>query len=72
MNYQKIYNNIIQNRLLNPITNEYTECHHILPKSLGGANRLENYQLSCENMNSKKGNILSEEDKKYGIKINKQ
>lgn len=36
MNYQRIYDNIIQNRLLNPIINEYTECHHILPKSLGG------------------------------------
>lgn len=50
----------------------YYNIDHILPKSLGGANRLENYQLSCENMNSKKGDILSEEDKKYGIKINKQ
>lgn len=42
MNYQKIYNNIIQNRLLNPITNEYTECHHILPKSLGGSDDKNN------------------------------
>ena len=42
MNYQKIYNNIIQNRLLNPITNEYTEYHHILPKSLGGSDDKNN------------------------------
>lgn len=37
MNYEKIYHNIINNRLNNPIINEYTECHHILPKSLGGS-----------------------------------
>lgn len=36
MNYARIYNNIITNRLNNPITDEYTECHHILPKSIGG------------------------------------
>ena len=36
MNYERIYNNIITNRLSHPITDEYTECHHILPHSLGG------------------------------------
>lgn len=36
MNYERIYHNIINNRLENPVLNEYTECHHILPKSLGG------------------------------------
>lgn len=42
MNYQKIYDNIIHNRLLNSITDGYTECHHILPKSLGGSNDKSN------------------------------
>ena len=37
MNYERIYNNIITNRLSHPITDEYTECHHILPHSLGGS-----------------------------------
>jgi hypothetical protein len=41
MNYQKIYNNIIANRLSNPI-NGYTEQHHILPRSLGGNDNLNN------------------------------
>lgn len=50
----------------------YYNIDHILPKSLGGANRLENYQLSCEDLNIKKGNRLSEEDKKYGVKSSKQ
>ena len=35
MNYQKIYNKIIENRLANPLRNdEYGEKHHILPRSL--------------------------------------
>lgn len=42
MNYEKIYHNIINNRLNNPIINEYTECHHILPKSLGGSDDKSN------------------------------
>lgn len=36
MNYEKIYHLIINNRIQNPVIDEYTECHHILPKSLGG------------------------------------
>jgi hypothetical protein len=35
MNYEKIYNNIIEYRKVN-IPNGYTEFHHIIPKSLGG------------------------------------
>lgn len=37
MNYQNIYNKIIQNRRKTPLSiNEYGEHHHIIPKSLGG------------------------------------
>lgn len=46
MDYQKVYDNIIQNRLLNPITKnkeEYTEVHHIVPKCLGGSNDKSNF-----------------------------
>lgn len=42
MNYERIYHNIINNRLNNPVLNEYTECHHILPKSLGGTDDKSN------------------------------
>ena len=42
MNYEKIYHNIINNRLENPVLNEYTECHHILPRSLGGSDDKSN------------------------------
>jgi len=43
MNYQKIYNQIVKNRLKNPISeNEYGESHHIVPKSLGGSNDVKN------------------------------
>ena len=35
MNYQKLYNTIVDNRLLNKY-NGYTEKHHIIPRSLGG------------------------------------
>lgn len=42
MNYEKIYHNIINNRLNNPVLNEYTECHHILPKSVGGTDDKSN------------------------------
>ena len=45
MNYERIYHNIINNRLENPVLNEYTECHHILPKSLGGSNDKSNLGL---------------------------
>lgn len=35
MNYQKIYNHLIEKRLRKPATG-YTERHHILPRALGG------------------------------------
>lgn len=41
MNYAKIYNQIIENRLTNP-HNGYTEKHHIVPVSLGGSNSKDN------------------------------
>lgn len=40
--YKKWYNNIITNRLKNPILSEYTESHHIVPKSLGGNDEIDN------------------------------
>lgn len=42
MNYIRLYNNIIKNRLNNPVSNCYTEKHHILPRSLGGNNEQSN------------------------------
>ena len=43
MNYQKIYNNIIQHRLNTPLPKGvYTEKHHIIPRSLGGSNDKNN------------------------------
>lgn len=43
MNYKKIYYKIIQNRKDNPILKkEYSERHHIIPKSIGGDNSKEN------------------------------
>ena len=36
MNYKKIYDNIINNRLKRTISNSYYENHHIIPRSLGG------------------------------------
>lgn len=41
MNYTKIYNNIINNRIKYPYIG-YTEKHHILPKSLGGSDNKDN------------------------------
>ena len=41
MDYQKIYNDIITKRQNDPFIG-YTEKHHILPRSLGGSNSLEN------------------------------
>lgn len=35
MNYKKIYDQIVQNRIKN-IAEGYVECHHIIPVSLGG------------------------------------
>ena len=43
MNYSKQYELLIKNRVDNPIVNgEYTEKHHILPKSMGGSNGKHN------------------------------
>lgn len=41
MNYQKIYNSLIEKRLKEPASG-YTERHHIVPKSLGGSNNPSN------------------------------
>lgn len=41
MNYAKIYNQIIERRLLIPFDG-YTESHHIIPKSLGGSDLKDN------------------------------
>lgn len=40
--YQKWYNNIITNRIKNPLINGYKEKHHIIPKCCGGSNKKEN------------------------------
>lgn len=40
--YYSSYLNIINNRISNPIDNDYTEKHHIVPKSLGGTNESDN------------------------------
>jgi hypothetical protein len=43
MNYRKVYDDIIRNRLSNPLSEgEYGEKHHIIPKSLGGSNKKDN------------------------------
>ena len=43
MNYERIYNRIIENRQTNPIPkNEYGENHHIIPRSLGGNEDVSN------------------------------
>lgn len=43
MNYKRIYDNIINNRLNNPLNeNEYGEVHHITPRSLGGSDSDDN------------------------------
>ena len=41
MNYAKLYNQIIENRLNNPYDG-YTEKHHIVPISLGGSDSKDN------------------------------
>jgi hypothetical protein len=41
MNYARIYNQIVENRLKNPY-NGYTEKHHIIPASLGGSDSKDN------------------------------
>jgi hypothetical protein len=40
--YKKWYYQIITNRLKNPIIGEYTETHHIVPRSLGGSDDASN------------------------------
>jgi hypothetical protein len=40
--YEKYYHSIINNRKSNPTVNEYTETHHILPRSLGGSDDATN------------------------------
>jgi hypothetical protein len=43
MNYKKIYDKIIENRLNNPLDEtEYGENHHIIPRSLGGSDEVQN------------------------------
>jgi len=43
VDYQKIYNNLIESRLSKNITeDQYYEKHHIIPKCLGGYNNKEN------------------------------
>ena len=41
MNYQKIYDNIV-NRGKNRTINTYTESHHIIPRCMGGSNDKDN------------------------------
>ncbi len=41
MDYKNIYHSIIENRLKTPYLG-YTECHHILPRSLGGSDSKSN------------------------------
>ena len=42
MNYQKIYDLIINRGVTRNLKNVYIERHHILPKSLGGTNKKDN------------------------------
>lgn len=45
MNYQKIYNDLVESAKFRPdipFLNGYTETHHILPKSMGGTDNIEN------------------------------
>ncbi|MHA2407450.1 MAG: HNH endonuclease signature motif containing protein [Candidatus Ranarchaeia archaeon] len=42
MNYSLIYEQLIENRRINQITDEYVERHHIIPKSLGGSDENDN------------------------------
>lgn len=43
MDYKKIYYNIIEHRLANPVNSDvYSESHHIVPKSLGGSDEKSN------------------------------
>lgn len=40
--YEKYYNLIIEHRKHNPLVDQYTERHHIIPRSLGGTDTPEN------------------------------
>jgi hypothetical protein len=42
MNYQNVYNSLIKKAQVRKKPDCYTERHHILPKSLGGSNAIEN------------------------------
>ena len=42
MNYKKLYDKIIEKRQKDPITEGYSELHHIVPKSLGGSDNPDN------------------------------
>lgn len=42
MNYQKIYNEIIDNAKTRNIQDVYYENHHIIPKCMGGSNKKDN------------------------------
>lgn len=42
MNYTRLYNEIVESRVRNPIKCGYTEKHHIIPRSLGGSNCKDN------------------------------
>ena len=42
MNYNRLYDNIIQNAQARAVTEGYTETHHILPRSMGGADVASN------------------------------
>lgn len=42
MNYEKIYNQIVEYRRVNKISGMYHEKHHILPRSLGGGDDKSN------------------------------
>lgn len=41
MNYQKIYQNLIEKRQYNPVEG-YSESHHIIPRCIGGSDNYEN------------------------------
>lgn len=49
MNYQKIYNSIMERGKLRGLNKKnvhyYTERHHIIPKALGGSNKKDNFVL---------------------------